>query len=116
MGWSEADSLAVRFVDSAMLNDPRFHYLQLCNDNWKLKHWISKNYPSWVRNHLVPDSAAKAKKEALDDENLFKISPDPSDNKLKMMLDLSDVIPHAKSSDALEDIMVGFLFPHNKET
>jgi hypothetical protein len=27
MVWSEADSLAVRFVDSAILNDPRFHYL-----------------------------------------------------------------------------------------
>ena len=51
MVWSEADSLAVRFVDSAMLNDPRFHYLRLCDDNWKFKHWMSKNYPSWVRNH-----------------------------------------------------------------
>jgi hypothetical protein len=110
MVWSEADSLAVKFVDSAMLNDPRFHYLRLCDDNWKIKHWISKNYPSWVRNHLAPDGAAKAKKEALDDENLFKISPDPSDNELKMTPDLSDVISHAESSDALEDIMVGFFF------
>ena len=25
--WSEVDSLAVRFVDSAILNDPRFYYL-----------------------------------------------------------------------------------------
>jgi hypothetical protein len=48
MVWSEADSFTVRFVDSVILNDPRFHYLGLCNDNWKLKYWILKNYPSWV--------------------------------------------------------------------
>ena len=48
MVWSEADSFTVIYVDSAILNDPRFHYLQLCDDNWKLKYWISKNYPSWV--------------------------------------------------------------------
>lgn len=49
MVWSDADSLTVMFVDSAMLNNQRFHYLQLCDDNWKLKYWISKNYPSWVK-------------------------------------------------------------------
>ena len=103
MVWSEADSLAVRFVDSAMLNDPRFHYLRLCDNNWKLKHWISKNYPSWVRNHLVPDSAVKAKKDALDNANLFKI-----------MLDPSDVVSHEELSDALEDITVGFFFAQVK--
>ena len=103
MVWSEVDSLVVRFVDSAMLNDPRFHYLQLCNDNWKLKHWMLKIYPSWVRNHLIPDSTVKAKKEALDNMNLFTIMPDTLDNKLKMTLDPSDVISH-------EDIMVGFSF------
>jgi hypothetical protein len=27
MVWSEADSLTVRFIDSAVLNDSRFHYL-----------------------------------------------------------------------------------------
>jgi hypothetical protein len=27
MVWSEVDSLVVRFVDSGMLNNPRFHYL-----------------------------------------------------------------------------------------
>jgi hypothetical protein len=99
-----------------MPNDPRFHYLQLCDDNWKLKHWILKNYSSWVRNHLAPDGAAKAEKEALDDENLFKISPDPSDNELRLMLDLSNVISYAESSDTLKDIMVGFFFLHIKET
>jgi hypothetical protein len=41
--WSEADSLALMFVDSAILNDHRFRYLRLCDDNWKLKYWISKN-------------------------------------------------------------------------
>jgi hypothetical protein len=77
MVWSEADSLTVRFVDSAILNNSRFNYLRLCDDNWKLKHWISKNYPSWVRNHRASDGAAKAKKEALDNENLLKITPEP---------------------------------------
>jgi hypothetical protein len=105
MVWSEADSLVVRFVDLAVLNNPRFHYLQLCNNNWKLKHWISKNHPSWVRNHLVPDSAVKVKREALDNENLFKIMPDPS-----------NVISHEESSDALENITLGFFFPHVKGT
>ncbi|KAI0279679.1 hypothetical protein BC826DRAFT_975786, partial [Russula brevipes] len=47
MVWSDADSLSVRFIDSSMLNDTKFHYLRLCDDNWKLKYWISKNYPSW---------------------------------------------------------------------
>ena len=31
--WSNADSFAVKFLDSAMLNDPRFHYLGLCDNN-----------------------------------------------------------------------------------
>jgi hypothetical protein len=47
----------------------------------------------------------KVKKEALDNENLFKIMPDPS-----------DVISHEESSDVLEDIMVGFFFSHIKGT
>jgi len=90
--WSEADSFAVRFVDSAILNDPRFHYLRLCDDNWKLKYWISKNYPSWVRNHLIASTSAKAK-EALDSENLLKISPEPSE---------SDQLYTGESSDTLD--------------
>lgn len=100
--WSEADSFAVRFVDSAILNDPRFHYLQLCNDNWKLKYWISKNYPSWVRNHLISDTTVKAKAEALDNQNLLKISesPEPSEpdqlhtnsGESSDMLDSEDVV------------------------
>ena len=95
MVWSEADSLSVRFVDSAMLNDSRFNYLRLCDDNWKLKHWISKNYPSWVRNHLACDGAAKAKKEALDNENLLKITPEPDplkDESLKITSDPTSMI------------------------
>jgi hypothetical protein len=47
----------------------------------------------------------KAKKEALDNKNLFKIMPDPS-----------NVISHEESSDVLENIMVGLFFPHIKET
>ena len=118
MVWSEADSLAVRFVDSAILNDPRFYYLRLCDDNWKLKHWISKNYPSSVRNHLVPDGAAKAKREeALNNESLLKITPEPSDNEnlIKIASDPSNVISHDKSSDAHEDITASLVFPHTKE-
>jgi hypothetical protein len=81
MVWSEADSFAVNFIDSSILNDPRFHYLGLCDDNWKLKYWISKNYPSWVRNHLISDTTVKLepKAEAVDNENLLKISPEPSE-------------------------------------
>ena len=100
--WSKADSFTVRFVDSAILNDPRFHYLQLCNDNWKLKYWISKNYPSWVRNHLISDTTVKAKAEALDNQNLLKISesPEPSEpdqlhtnsGESSDMLDSEDVV------------------------
>ena len=111
--WSEADSLTIQFVDSSILTDPRFHYLRLCDDNWKLKHWISKNYPSWVRNHLALDSTVKAKKEALDNKNLLKITPDPSDDELKMMPDQSDALAHEESStDTLENIRVSFFFPH----
>jgi hypothetical protein len=108
--WSEADSLAVSFVDSAILNEPRFRYLRLCDDNWKLKYWISKNYPSWVRNHLTPDGAAKAKKEVLDNEGLLRITPDPSDHEdaLKIASDLSNVISHEESSDTHADITVSF--------
>ncbi|KAF8229218.1 hypothetical protein L208DRAFT_1287493 [Tricholoma matsutake] len=75
--WSKVDSFAVRFVDLAILNDPRFHYLGLCNNNWKLKYWVSKNYPSWVQNHLISDTVVKAKAEALNNENLLNISPEP---------------------------------------
>lgn len=112
MVWSEADSLAVRFIDSAILNESRFHYLRLCDDNWKLKHWISKNYPSWVRNHIIPDRLAKAKDEALDNKKLLKITPEPSDNEnlLKAASDQSNLkaISHEKLSDMHEDITVGF--------
>jgi DNA-directed RNA polymerase delta subunit len=103
MVWSEADSLSVMFVDSAILNDPRFRYLQLCDNNWKLKYWISKNYPSWVKNHLVTLGIMKAKKEILNDKNLVKITPDASDPETlpDIAMDLSNAIPH-------EDIMVLF--------
>jgi hypothetical protein len=49
MVWGDADSVAVRFIDSAMLNEPAFFYLWLCDNNWKLKLWILRNYPSWVK-------------------------------------------------------------------
>jgi hypothetical protein len=113
MVWSEADSLAVGFVDSAVLNDSRFNYLQLCDDNWKLKYWILKNYPSWVRNHLMSDGAAKAKKEALDNKNLFKITPEPdpsSEENLQIASDPTNVISYEGSSGVHEDIMVCFCF------
>lgn len=108
--WSEADSLAVRFVDSAMLNDSRFNYLRLCDDNWKLKHWISKSYPSWVKNHLASNKAAKAK--ALDNANLLEITPEPSndENLLNIALDPINAISHEESSDVHEDITVCFSF------
>jgi len=104
MVWSEADSFAVRFVDSAILNDPRFHYLGLCDDNWKLKYWISKNYPSWVRNHLISDATVKAKAEALDNENLLKISPEPSEP------DQLDTNSRGESSDMLDSEDVAVIF------
>ena len=110
MIWSEADSLAVRFVNSAILNDPRFHYLHLCDDNWKLKHWITKNYPSWVRNHLnlVLEGVLKVKKEALDIENLLKIMPEPSDSKnpLKSASDSLNVISHEESKVNTTDLNI----------
>lgn len=108
--WSDADSLAVSFVDSAILNEPRFHYLRLCDDNWKLKYWITKNYPSWARNHLSPNGATKAKKDALDNESLIRISPDLLDNEdpLEITSDPSNVISHKESIDARADITVRF--------
>jgi hypothetical protein len=116
MVWNDADSFAVRFIDSAMLNDDKFHYLRLCEDNWKLKHWISKNYPSWVRNHLVSDRDAKAKKNPLDNEKLLKITPDLSDNELRTTADPSEVIPPEESTDYLEDSAVGLFFPCVEDT
>jgi len=114
--WNDADSFAVRFIDSAMLNDDRFHYLRLCEDNWKLKHWISKNYPSWARNHLVSDGVAKAKKNPLDNEKLLEITPDLSDNELRMTEDPPEVVPPEESTDALEDSTVGLFFPCVEDT
>jgi hypothetical protein len=113
MVWSEADSLAVRFVDSAVLNDSRFNYLRLCDDNWKLKYWISKNYPSWVRNHLTSDGAAKAKKEALDNKNLFKITPEPdplNEENFQIVSDPTNVNSYEGSSGVHEDVTVCFCF------
>ncbi|KAI0282449.1 hypothetical protein BC826DRAFT_1110770 [Russula brevipes] len=106
MVWSDADSHAVRFIESTMLNDPRFHYLRLCDDNWKLRYWISKNYPSWVRNHLVLDGATKAKKDSpdLDNENLLRITPDPSNDELRMTLEPSNATSHNESCDMPEVI------------
>ena len=110
--WSDAASFAVRFVESSILNDPRFCYLRLCDDNWKLNYWIAKNYPSWVRNHLAPaaDKVVKAKRESLDNKDLIKIAPDPSDDDVDVSPDPSDGISHEESLEVLEDIMVRFFF------
>jgi len=113
MVWSEADSLMVGFVDSAVLNNSRFNYLRLCDDNWKLKYWILKNYPLWVRNHLMSNRAAKAKKEALDNKNLFKITPEPdlsSKENLQIASDPTNVISYEGSSGMHKDITVCFCF------
>jgi hypothetical protein len=111
MIWSEADSHTVRFIDSAMLNEPSFHYLRLCDDNWKLRHWISKNYLSWVKNHLLPNRDAKAKKDSLnlDNADLLRITPDPLSNELRMTLEPPSVISHEQSSDMPEVIPVRYL-------
>ena len=113
MVWSEADSLTVTFVDSAILNDSRFHYLRLCDDNWKLRHWISKNYPSWVRNHLIPDGVGKPKKEALGNDKLLEFTPCPLDdeNLLKIISDPPSVTPQEESSLVHTDVEVSFIFP-----
>jgi hypothetical protein len=124
MVWSEADSLAVMFVDSAILNDPRFSYLRLCDDNWKLKYWVSKNYPSWVKNHIqvVSPGTAKVKKDVLNNGNLIKMAPDPSDNETppEIASDRSNAIPREESSDERidehEDITVYFWLPHGKDS
>ena len=110
--WSDAASFAVRFVESSILNDPQFCYLQLCDDNWKLNYWIVKNYLSWVRNHLAPamDKVMKAKWESLDNKNLIKIAPDPSDVDNDVSPDPSDGILHEESLEVLEDITVHFFF------
>ena len=99
--WSDVASFAVCFVESSILNNLQFCYLQLCNDNWKLNYWIAKNYPSWVRNHLAPamDKVVKAKWESLDNKDLIKIALDPSDG-----------ILHKESLEVLEDITVHFFF------
>jgi hypothetical protein len=105
MVWSDADSLAVRFIDSAILNDSRFNYLRLCNDNWKLKYWISKNYPLWVKNHIPSDRAAKAKKDVLENENLLKITPEPdpsNEENLNIASGPTNVSSHEGSSDVHE--------------
>ena len=54
--WPHADGLercrqpCCKVCRFHILNDPRFHYLRLCSNNWKLKYWTSKNYPlgDWV--------------------------------------------------------------------
>lgn len=108
--WSDAASFAVHFVESLILNDPQFCYLQLCNNNWKLNYWIVKNYPSWVRNHLTPavDKVVKAKWESLNNKDLIKIAPDPSDDDIDISPDPSDGISHEESLEVLEDITVHF--------
>jgi hypothetical protein len=98
--WREADSLAVMFVDSAVLNDARFRYLRLCDNNWKLKYWISKNYPSWVRNHSVARRTAKANKDTTDNENLPQIASNPSN---------TSTISSEEPSDVREEVQ--FWFP-----
>jgi hypothetical protein len=114
MVWGDADSVAVRFIDSAMLNKPTFFYLRLCNNNWKLKLWISRNYPSWVKTHLIPDGLAKVKKEALDNENPLRITPillnyeDP----LKSPSGMPNVVSHKDSSNVDGDIIVSYLFSY----
>ena len=56
------------------------------------------------------DKVVKAKRESLDNKDLIKIAPDPSDDDVDVSPDPSDGISHEESLEVLEDITVHFFF------
>ena len=73
MVWSEADSPRSRFVDSAVLNDSRFNYLRLCDEQLEAPVLDLEKLPVVGRKSSYLRRSSKTKKEALDNKNLFKI-------------------------------------------
>jgi hypothetical protein len=55
---------AYDFFKSEMLHE--FPEFRLCDGSWKLDHWATLNYPSWVKNNIkakVPSSSGRVAKK-----------------------------------------------------
>jgi hypothetical protein len=50
MTWSLITDSAYEYFNREMLN--AFTEFRLCDNNWKLHHWVTRNYASWHQNHL----------------------------------------------------------------
>jgi hypothetical protein len=48
--WSKINTDAYEFFKLEMLHE--FQEFRFCDACWKLDHWATLNYPSWVKNHL----------------------------------------------------------------
>ncbi|KAH9176967.1 hypothetical protein EDB89DRAFT_1902718 [Lactarius sanguifluus] len=81
LGWSARD-----LYTRAMLTDPLFDFLLLCDDaTWKLREWSIQNYPGWASNRgLRPkntDQNADKNEDVLDDPALVRMqSSDGTDD------------------------------------
>ncbi|KAH9009745.1 hypothetical protein EDB83DRAFT_2583229 [Lactarius deliciosus] len=81
LGWSARD-----LYTRAMLTDPEFNFLLLCDDaTWKLREWSIQNYPGWAGNRgLRPkntDENADKNEDVLDDPALVRMqSSDGTDD------------------------------------
>ncbi|KAH9165977.1 hypothetical protein EDB89DRAFT_1911011 [Lactarius sanguifluus] len=81
LGWSARD-----LYTRAMLTDPLFDFLLLCDDaTWKLREWSIQNYPGWASNRgLRPKNTnqnADKNEDVLDDPALVRMqSSDGTDD------------------------------------
>ncbi|KAH8978325.1 hypothetical protein EDB86DRAFT_2994571 [Lactarius hatsudake] len=80
LGWSARD-----LYTRAMLTDPEFNFLLLCDDaTWKLREWSIQNYPGWAGNRglrLKNTDENADKNDVLDDPALVRMqSSDGTDD------------------------------------
>ncbi|KAH9047776.1 hypothetical protein EDB84DRAFT_1575085 [Lactarius hengduanensis] len=92
----------------AMLTDPEFDFLLLCDDaTWKLREWTIQNYSSWAGNRGIRPKNTGEKtqktvkdKDVLDDPSLVRMkSGDGSDDGINDTDDSIQPAGHVSESD-----------------
>ncbi|KAH9054656.1 hypothetical protein EDB87DRAFT_1580408 [Lactarius vividus] len=82
----------------AMLTDPQFNFLLLCDDaTWKLCEWSTQNYPGWAGNQGLqmknPNQDMSKNKDALDNPTLIMMKSSDGTN------DSNDTIPPSNHAE-----------------
>lgn len=64
ISWGKIMAGPEDYYFSEMLKIAEFNFFQFCDDNWKLRQYITQTYPSFKNNHH-PEGAKAKKKQAV---------------------------------------------------